>query len=714
MTLHLARASALENAGICLHPLYGFAYLPGTGLKGMAHTFATEVWLPSQPHSEDAWKQICRVFGWGPSPWLHKLANRLEVTIPKGSRAGEVVFHDGWPTEWPRLEMDIVNSHHSEYYQAHESDNEHPPGDWENPVPVYFLRIAAGTRFQFAVGKRHEEVSDEHVDLARTWLLGALCHLGAGAKTNAGYGSFRFESQCEPAEPVVQHVKTTWQQAQESKQRAEFTCTLELVTPAFLAGASRQDAVDCNLRPATLRGLLRWWWRTMHAGYVDVATLRRMEAAIWGDTKQGGTVRIEVVNKTGVAPERYVKSSKVRFASHQKVSDYGIADADPNKTAQGLWYLSFGMDDAGKQRFYVDPGAAWDLQLTARPASERLSAELVIDQALAALWLLVHFGGVGSRSRKGFGSLSATKLNTWNIDRCLDSAGKYRRAFMLPTGTREQVTVSSALGQRLGPVEVAVSWPDVWQVLDQVGFAYQAFAKEYSHHLEKKTLGLPRRIKPPPRGQFSPHDPMKTLLAEARREENVRHASPVHVHLAKTDDGFIVRVIAFPLACLPDEGNSRLLLGKFLDHMEADLQRRAKLPPPAKSIAASGQRHGGRSTQGRPGAGDGERASSSRGDTVASVTKTPPPQTALAGNRPHGTPVTVKIVAARPKGGFDVQEAGKPQGTLTLGQPPSPPPEVGNEVTAYVHNDDPKRPQYRWDRPQPKTKKPPGGKRRHP
>ena len=29
LTMHLARASALENAGLCLHPLYGFAYLPG-------------------------------------------------------------------------------------------------------------------------------------------------------------------------------------------------------------------------------------------------------------------------------------------------------------------------------------------------------------------------------------------------------------------------------------------------------------------------------------------------------------------------------------------------------------------------------------------------------------------------------------------------------------------------------------------------------------
>jgi len=48
LTLHLARASALENAGICLHPIYGFTYFPGSGLKGMARAFAETVWLPGQ------------------------------------------------------------------------------------------------------------------------------------------------------------------------------------------------------------------------------------------------------------------------------------------------------------------------------------------------------------------------------------------------------------------------------------------------------------------------------------------------------------------------------------------------------------------------------------------------------------------------------------------------------------------------------------------
>ncbi|HQU45168.1 MAG TPA: hypothetical protein PK867_20300, partial [Pirellulales bacterium] len=68
LTLHLARASALENAGICLHPVYGFAYLPGSGLKGMARAYAETVWLPAQADRPAAWRQVEDVFGWAPNP----------------------------------------------------------------------------------------------------------------------------------------------------------------------------------------------------------------------------------------------------------------------------------------------------------------------------------------------------------------------------------------------------------------------------------------------------------------------------------------------------------------------------------------------------------------------------------------------------------------------------------------------------------------------
>ena len=169
LALHLARASSLENAGICLHPIYGFAYLPGTGLKGLARAYAETVWLPLQ-EPESGMAAIRRVFGQAGA---------------KESASGTVVFHEAWPSAWPKLIVDIVNNHHKNYYAGKDA-----PGDWESPEMAYFLAVDRDQEFLFALGKRSEETAEEDVDLAREWLDGGLTQLGFGAKTAAGYGRF--------------------------------------------------------------------------------------------------------------------------------------------------------------------------------------------------------------------------------------------------------------------------------------------------------------------------------------------------------------------------------------------------------------------------------------------------------------------------------------------------------------------------------------------
>lgn len=78
----------------------------------------------------------------------------------------------------------------------------------------------------------------------------------------------------------------------------------------------------------------------------------------------------------------------------------------------------------------------------------------------------------------------------------------------------------------------------------------------------------------------------------------------------------------------------------------------------------------------------------------------------LPAKRAAGTEVQVTILRKRPKGGFDVQEAGRSEGTLTLGAPPAGTDTTdGQTVTVRVHNDDPAKPQYKWPEP------PKGGKR---
>ena len=575
LTLHLARALALENAGICLHPIYGFAYLPGSGLKGMARAYAETVWLPAQDDPKQGWRQIEDIFGWAPNPEREQQINdphhpaerrRVDDADPDSpeikAHVGDIVFHDAWPEAWPQLIVDIVNNHHPDYYQH--DDNDHAPGDWENPVPVYFLAVKPKTTFSFPLAKRRLEVGDELLDLARQWLLGAIYHLGAGAKTNAGYGAF------EPADALMPELP--------GQSRAVFETTLELVTPAFLAGANQQ-AEDCDLRSATLRGHLRWWWRTMHAGFLDVKTLRALEAAIWGDTNSGGAVRIVVVERTKAnVPHPYDKRSKASFSDEQKVSELGIPNGNARKTTQGLWYASYGMDegsrDRPRRRQVLEPPASWRVRLIARCSrleinGREITVQQVLDQAQEALWLLCQFGGVGSKAGKGFGSLSASNI----LDRSVKThAADLRRSLGLNNEFNESNAESASLEQMLGPVEATFAWPSIWSVMDQIGFAYQSFAKEYKHRLEKKALGLPRRVGRPIQGSFNPTPPVTF---------NSRHTSPVRIHVERMDGGgFRVRAIAFPAAKLPKLADSRRFLEKFLKYFGGDLQRRAALEPP--------------------------------------------------------------------------------------------------------------------------------------
>jgi len=577
LTLHLARASALENAGTCLHPLYGFAYLPGSGLKGMARAYAETVWLPAQSDSQKAWQQIEDVFGWAPNPDRNKhirdslhpaSVRRKDENDPKSpeikASSGAIVFHDAWPESWPQLIVDIVNNHHPEYYQH--DDNDHPPGDWENPVPVYFLAVQAGVTFTFALAKRRDDVPGELLELARQWLLGALCHLGAGAKTAAGYGAFKPAEGEPPALPPQKH--------------ATFETTLELVTPAFLAGANQQ-AEDCDLRPATLRGLLRWWWRTMHAGYVDVKTLRALEAAIWGDTNSGGAVRITIKRASEIRPLLYDK----QFLGEKN----HLATPANQKTTQGLWYHSFGMDDVRReggerrrhQRWFLPPGSAWRVRLTAGTSSfTRRNAQgmavenvplpdpaLLLEQAEAALWLLCHFGGIGSKARKGFGSLAVPpELAGWNLDGCKQAAAKLRDACHLRSG---EPSGSPSLEQMLLIDDIPTPWTNHWYALDQVAAAAQAFAQQYKHCVEKKALGLPRNVRPPLRGSFQPGPNVK---------KTDRHASPVLYHVALATGGLTVRVVAFPSPELPDDPTLKKsceFLKRLLEHIAREVPKRA-------------------------------------------------------------------------------------------------------------------------------------------
>lgn len=194
----LGRKGPLE-VGFTFHR-YGFPVLPGSSVKGI--TRAWGLFLLADALKTDHCKDLDKVLSVDNerefseafrksysqlSPQVTTLALEFRKLFGTTGAAGCAVFFDAIPTRLPKLELDIMNPHYPKYYQGPE-----PPTDWQSPIPVYFLTVAPGTEFRFAVGWRGplNDNARRLRGLAREWLIKGLTELGAGAKTSAGYGYF--------------------------------------------------------------------------------------------------------------------------------------------------------------------------------------------------------------------------------------------------------------------------------------------------------------------------------------------------------------------------------------------------------------------------------------------------------------------------------------------------------------------------------------------
>lgn len=148
----------VREVGFTFHR-HGFPYLPASSLKGLARAAAELLCSATSEEMEE-------VFGHAGNEEAHR---------------GQAIFWDAFPLLTPETilwEADILNPHFPSYYQ---SEGKEPPGEWDSPVPIFFLRVPAGVEFIFGIaGKEAKRAWD--------WLDKGLTELGSGAKTTLGYG----------------------------------------------------------------------------------------------------------------------------------------------------------------------------------------------------------------------------------------------------------------------------------------------------------------------------------------------------------------------------------------------------------------------------------------------------------------------------------------------------------------------------------------------
>ena len=163
----------------------------------------------------------------------------------------------------------------------------------------------------------------------------------------------------------------------------EITFELETITPLFIAGADQRNIENEGLRAPSLRGLLRWWFRAIMGGVkfslgdLNLKSVKEEEERIWGTTENQSKVSLRI------------------FPISSRVSTF------QNVRGRGIRYLSYGASD----RPYIDLGSRFKIRILFKRSISNEEEKKVI----ATLWLLLNLGNVGSKSRKGFGSLRITK-----------------------------------------------------------------------------------------------------------------------------------------------------------------------------------------------------------------------------------------------------------------------------------------------------------------
>src|SRR6266487_4103817 len=150
----------------------------------------------------------------------------------------------------------------------------------------------------------------------------------------------------------------------------------QLITPLYGGGVTPAEADPITVVRATeIRGHLRFWWRACRGGQYggNPAAIKQAEDALWGatGTKQGGgpsQVQIEVT---------------------------GYSVANPNAPSIAPAYVVFPLRQTPNKPLYVD--VSFTLAISFPSAFQK--------EVEATLRMWEIFGGIGARTRRGFGAL---------------------------------------------------------------------------------------------------------------------------------------------------------------------------------------------------------------------------------------------------------------------------------------------------------------------
>ena len=370
----------------------------------------------------------------------------------------------------------------------------------------------------------------------------------------------------------------------------EIEATYRVVTPLFCAGA---DPNRVELRLPSFKGALRFWWRALawpRCGG-DLRDIQRQEDALFGSAG-GGQSRL-LMRLAPVARAQAIGEGKVLT----------VSSIDRSVVGEGARYLGYGVMEAfASPKKKTEAGqltraclrARFDFVVRSRGHAldeQQLSS---IRQALIALGTL---GGMGARSRKGYGSLVLRSLRMGGVvqwESPQDVAGLKKeiaalsvnqesiafpsftaisnqtRHLLLSSNKKEHLELLDLVGRELVRYR---SWGHNGKILDGKFNSEKNFKDD--HDLMKKNVS--ERHVHPRRVAFGlPHNYGKrnTQQIGPHGRQLDRRAGPLFIHIHECKDSPIAVLSFLPAWFLP-KGRSGISVGghKVEQKPEGELYR---------------------------------------------------------------------------------------------------------------------------------------------
>lgn len=174
----------------------------------------------------------------------------------------------------------------------------------------------------------------------------------------------------------------------------ELKFEVEFITPAFLGGADG----NAEIRTAPFKNLIRRWWRIVN-GNLNSDELWQKESELFGSTEKNPETENKIFGKSKI---------ELKIVNNFPCQDLYSNDSEKNKLNNFL-YLGYGpiLNKQAETRRFIKPNSKIPMVLTV-PKNER-------DSFINILSLINLFGSIGSRSRKGFGSISIIPNEDFNL-----------------------------------------------------------------------------------------------------------------------------------------------------------------------------------------------------------------------------------------------------------------------------------------------------------